>query len=62
VNKNEHGQQIKGGDPPPLLSLVRPRLEYFFQIWAPQFKQDRDLPGVQQRAKKMIPGPGASLF
>ena len=36
--------------------LVRPRLDYFVQFWALQFKKDRDLPGVQRWATKMIKG------
>ena len=41
----------------PLYSvLVRACLDYCDQFWAPQFKKDGDLLGVQQRAIKMIQG------
>ena len=38
-------------------AMPRPHLDYCVQLWAPQFKKDRDLPeGVQQKAAKIIKG------
>jgi len=35
--------------------LMRPHLEYCGQLWAPQFRKDRELPeGVWWKATKMV--------
>lgn len=40
---------------PPYSTLMRPLVEYCVQLWASQFKKDRDLQdSVQQRATKVI--------
>ncbi|XP_052532508.1 uncharacterized protein LOC128077420 isoform X3 [Tympanuchus pallidicinctus] len=52
-----HGQQVEGGDAPPLLCPVRPHLQPCVQFWAAQHKTDRELLGTEQRrARKMARG------
>jgi len=37
--------------------LVRPPLEYYIQLWSPQYRRDMDLlERVQRRTTKMIQG------
>lgn len=39
----KHCQKVSGGDPRPLLSTGGTCLEHSIQVWAPQYKRDRDI-------------------
>jgi len=57
LHQKEHGQKGKGGDPALYSVLVRPQLEYFVQMWSPQYRTDVDLlECAQRRATKIIQG------
>jgi len=42
VHQKKCGQQVRGGDPAPLLCAVRPHLEYCIQMYSPQYRIDID--------------------
>ena len=60
LHQKKHGQQGKGGDPAPLLCMVRSHLEYCVQIWSPQYRRDMELleQVIQRRSTKMTQGMG----
>lgn len=39
----KHCQKVSGGDPCPLFSTGETGLEHCIQVWAPQYKRDRDI-------------------
>ena len=55
LHPKQHSQQGEGLLLPLCSALVRPHLEYYIQMWSPQYSRDMELlECIQVRATKMI--------